>query len=54
MPSYLLKTLLHKTIAEGLYKEILSASSKYYYFLGRTLSWTDEASPPFPIDSIQY
>lgn len=52
--SSLLKTLLHKSIAEGLYKEIVSRSSKYYYFLGKTLSWADETSPPYPIDSVQY
>lgn len=52
--SSLLKTLLHKTIAEGLYKEVLSRTSKYYYFLGKTLSWPDEAAPPFPTDSFKY
>ena len=52
--SALLKTLLHKTIAEGLYKEVISRTSKYYYFLGKTLSWADETSPPYPIDSFQY
>ena len=52
--SSLLKTLLHKSIAEGLYKEVISRTSKYYYFLGKTLSWADETSPPYPIDSFQY
>jgi hypothetical protein len=52
--SSLLKTLLHKTIAEGLYKEVLSRTSRYYYFLGKTLSWEDEATPLIPVDSFQY
>lgn len=52
--SSLLKTLLHKTIAEGLYKEVVARTSKYYYFLGKTLSWEDETAPPYPIDSYQY
>ena len=52
--SALLKTLLHKTIAEGLYKEVISRTSKYYYFLGKTLSWSNENAPPYPIDSFQY
>jgi hypothetical protein len=52
--SALLKTLLHKTIAEGLYKEVTSRTSKYYYFLGKTLSWADETAPPYPVDSFQY
>jgi len=52
--SSLLKSLLHKTIAEGVYKEILSNASRYYYFLGKTLSWADETSPPYPIDDLKY
>jgi hypothetical protein len=52
--SSLLKSLLHKTIAEGLYKEVLSRTSKYYYFLGKTLSWANEEAPPFPTDSYKY
>ena len=51
--SALLKTLLHKAVAEGIYKEILSRESSYYYFLGKTLKWADETSPPYPIDNIQ-
>ena len=52
--SSLLKTLIHKTIAEGLYKEIISRTSKYYYFLGKTLAWEDETNPAYPVDSFQY
>ena len=52
--SSLIKSLLHKTIAEGVYKEILSNASRYYYFLGKTLSWADETSPPYPTDDIRY
>lgn len=54
MSTSLLKTLLHKTIAEGLYKEVVSRTSRYYYFLGKTISWTDDAEPPYPIDSVKY
>ena len=52
--SSLIKTLLHKTIAEGVYKEILSNASRYYYFLGKTVKWTDETSPPYPTDDLRY
>jgi hypothetical protein len=52
--SSLIKSLLHKTIAEGVYKEILSNSSRYYYFLGRTLAWADETSPPYPTEDLKY
>jgi hypothetical protein len=52
--SSLIKSLLHKTIAEGVYKEILSNASRYYYFLGKTLAWTDETTPPYPTDDLMY
>lgn len=52
--SSLLKTILHNSIAEGLYNEIANRTSRYYYFLGKTLTWEDDATPPFPIDSFDY
>lgn len=52
--SSLLKTILHNSIAEGLYNEIVNRTARYYYFLGKTLSWEDELSPPLPIDSFSY
>jgi hypothetical protein len=52
--SSLLKTLLHKTIADGLFKEVQSRNSRYYYFLGKTIKWEDENAPPFPTDSYKY
>jgi len=52
--SSLIKSLLHKSVAEGVYKEILSNASRYYYFLGKTLSWEDETSPPYPTDDLNY
>lgn len=52
--SSLLKSSLHNSIAEGLYKEIQSNFSTYYYFLGKTLAWEDERDPPTPVDSFKY
>ena len=52
--SSLLKSALHNSIAEGLYKEIQSNFSTYYYFLGKTLAWDDEREPPTPVDSFKY
>lgn len=54
MESALIKTTLHNSIAEGLYKEIVNRTSRYYYFLGKTISWTDDATPPFATDDIAY
>jgi hypothetical protein len=50
----LLKSPLHNSIAEGLYNELQNRTSRYYYFLGKTLSWADSDTPPLPIDSFDY
>ena len=52
--SSLIKTVLHKSVAEGIYNEIVNRNSRYYYFLGKTLAWEDEFTPPLPIDSFDY
>lgn len=52
--SSLLKTALHGAIAEGIYNELTTRQSRYYYFLGKSLTWEDELMPPSPIDSIAY
>jgi hypothetical protein len=52
--SSLIKTILHKTLAEGVYKDVTTRSSNYYYFLGKTLQWSDESAPPYPVDSYAY
>ena len=52
--SSLIKTILHKSLAEGVYRDVTSKNSNYYYFLGKTLSWDNEETPPYPIDSYAY
>lgn len=52
--SSLIKTILHKSLAEGVFRDVTTKSSNYYYFLGKTLSWSDETNPPYPIDSYAY
>ena len=52
--SSLLKSPLDNSIANAVYNEIQNRSARYYYFLGKTLRWSDEASPPYPIDSFSY
>ena len=50
----LVKTILHKALAEGVYRDLVTRTGSYYYFLGKTLGWTDEDNPPYPIDSLKY
>ena len=52
--SSIIKTILHKSVAEGIYNEIVNRNSRYYYFLGKTLEWEDDFTPPVPIDSFDY
>lgn len=52
--SSLIKTILHKSLAEGVYRDIVTRSANYYYFLGKTLPWSDETEPPYPVDSYAY
>jgi len=52
--STLVKTLLHNSVADSVYKEITTKSGRYYYFLGSVLDWVDPTDPPTPIDSYDY
>ena len=50
----LVKTILYKSLAEGVYRDVVTRSGSYYYFLGKTLSWDDDNTPPAPVDSYEY
>ena len=52
--SSLLKSTLDNSIANAVYNEIQSRSARYYYFLGKTLTWPDDINPPLPVDSFSY
>lgn len=52
--SSLIKTILHKSLAEGVYRDIVTRNSSYYYFLGKTLEWANDDLPPYPTDSLAY
>ncbi len=55
MPSStLVKTLLHNSVADSVFKEITTKSGRYYYFLGSVLDWVDPLNPPTPVDSFDY
>jgi len=44
--------LLNTSVAEAVYKEITSRTSRYYYFLGKTLEWESDDTPPIPYNSV--
>ena len=45
---------LHHTMAESIYEKIQNKSAVYYYYLGKTLTWDDEADPPIPENNNSY
>jgi hypothetical protein len=45
---------LHHTMAESIYEKIQNKSAVYYYYLGKTLTWDDEAEPPLPENNNSY
>ena len=47
----LVKTILYKSLAEGVYQNVVTRSSSYFYFLGKTLSWDDENNPDIAINT---
>ena len=52
--STLVKTLLHNSVADSVFKEITAKTGRYYYFLGSVLDWVDPLNPPTPVDSFDY
>lgn len=52
--SSLLKSPLDNAIANAVYNEIQNRSARYYYFLGKTITWPVDTDPPLPVDSYAY
>ena len=50
----LVKNIMYKSLGEGIYRDIVTKSASYYYYLGETLEWDDENDPPSPVDSSHY
>ena len=49
-----IRPLFHTGVAEGVYTEIVSRMSKYYYGSGYILPWPDENSPTTPVNTFEY
>lgn len=52
--SILLKNSLHTAITKSVYKDIITRSSNYYYYLGKVTPWRVETIPDTPINNIKY
>ena len=51
---FILKSLIHSTLVDAVYNEIVSRRSNYYYFIGRVLEWADPNNPEAPRDTLTY
>ena len=51
---FVTKNIIHTTLVDAIYNEILSRRSNYYYFIGRVLPWNTPLTPETPIDTRQY
>lgn len=51
---FVTKNIIHTTLVDAIYNEILSRRSNYYYFIGRVLPWDTPLTPESPIDTRQY
>lgn len=55
--SAILKSTLGTSLAEGIFNEVVSKSSRYYYYLGKNISWTPGSgveTPETPVDDYAY
>lgn len=52
MPSYsLFRSKFKKSVAESIYNEVITKTSRYFHFLGKENAWTDYLSPFIPSSS---
>lgn len=52
--SVLIKNIIHNTLVDAVYNEILSRRSNYYYYIGKIIEWTDPNTPETPVDTASY
>lgn len=52
--SFLLKDVIHGTLADSVYNEVVSRRSNYYYYIGKVLPWSDPTNPDSPLDTQVY
>jgi hypothetical protein len=50
----LLRSQGRQEIARSVYRDIYNENDYYYFFVSRTLEWTDEETPEQPVDSVSY
>lgn len=52
--TFLLKDAIHTTLVDGIYYEVLSRRTNYYYYIGKVQPWSTPQSPDTPLDTKEY
>ena len=52
--SFVLKDEFHSSVVESVYNDLFNRRSNYFYFIGRIVSWDNEATPYVPIKTFEY
>lgn len=52
--SFLLKDVIHASLADSIYNEIASRRSSYYYFIGKVKEWSAPNNPDTPLSTYDY
>lgn len=52
--SYITKDIIHTTLVNNIYNEILSRRGNYYYFIGRIIPWDGSDNPETPEQTYSY
>lgn len=51
--SFLLKDIIHTSLAEIVYNDILAGRSNYYYYIGKIIDWSDPNNPDIALETGQ-
>lgn len=46
--SFLLKDVIHTTLVDAVFNEVLTRRSNYYYFIGKVMPWSNPQTPDAP------
>lgn len=52
--SFITKDIIHTTIVDSIYNEVVTKRANYYYFIGKILPWSSPLNPDSPVQTYNY